>query len=99
MLAAAGMICLFDITAWQLCSSLFELSARAAMATCPPPPAQAHACAGLGLTCTIMICIVQCPNLRCVMSLGAGVDTLMAPGLIPQHLPIARIVSDTSCCC
>lgn len=34
----------------------------------------------------------KCPNLRCVMSLGAGVDTLMAPGLIPQHLPIARIV-------
>lgn len=29
------------------------------------------------------------------MSLGAGVDTLMAPGLIPQHLPIARIVSDS----
>lgn len=27
------------------------------------------------------------------MSLGAGVDTLTPPGRIPEHLPIARIVS------
>jgi hypothetical protein len=48
-------------------------------------------------TCTVHVCTLlpcpQCPNLRCVMSLGAGVDTLMIPGLIPHHLPIARIVS------
>ncbi|WIA23077.1 hypothetical protein OEZ85_001422 [Tetradesmus obliquus] len=36
--------------------------------------------------------LAKCPNLRVVQSLGAGVDSLLAAGQVPQELPITRIV-------
>lgn len=36
---------------------------------------------------------MQCPNLRAAMSLGAGVDHILQPGQVPDHVPILRIVS------
>jgi hypothetical protein len=35
---------------------------------------------------------MQCRHLKAVMSLGAGVDTLLRPGVVPEGVPILRIV-------
>lgn len=34
----------------------------------------------------------QLPNLRCISSMGAGVDHLLADELLPTHIPIVRLV-------
>jgi glyoxylate/hydroxypyruvate reductase A len=39
--------------------------------------------------------IARYPNLRCVFSLGAGVDHLLTDETIPQHLPIVRMVDQS----
>lgn len=48
-------------------------------------------------TQTLLACVhapaLQCGQLRAAMSLGAGVDHIMAPGQVPSHVPILRIVS------
>ena len=33
-----------------------------------------------------------CPNLQAVQSLGAGVDSILRPGVLPEGIPLARIV-------
>lgn len=36
----------------------------------------------------------KCRNLKVIFSLGAGVDHLLEPGLVPSHIPLVRVVDD-----
>lgn len=35
---------------------------------------------------------VQCPNLRAIQSMGAGVDSLVADPSLPRHVPLLRVI-------
>lgn len=37
-------------------------------------------------------CLLQCPNLRGVQSMGAGVDSLIGDPTLPRHVPLLRII-------
>ena len=41
--------------------------------------------------------LASCPNLKGVQSMGAGVDSITAPGVMPAGTPLARIVRSPLC--
>lgn len=45
-----------------------------------------------------MVLPPQCPNLKAIQSMGAGVDSMIHEPSLPRHVPLLRVIDPLSEC-